>query len=44
MQAGQGLRPWTPDEADAVRERLALHLIAMQAGATSRTAPDKLPG
>jgi len=31
MRAGKGLRDWTPEQADAVRERLALHLIGMVA-------------
>jgi 3-hydroxybutyryl-CoA dehydrogenase len=31
MRAGKGLRDWTPEQAEAVRERLALHLIGMGA-------------
>lgn len=31
MRSGKGLRDWTPGQADAVRERLARHLIAMNA-------------
>ena len=29
MKSGQGLRTWTPEEADAVRSDLALHLMKM---------------
>ncbi|WP_346833764.1 3-hydroxyacyl-CoA dehydrogenase family protein [Paraburkholderia sp. SUR17] len=28
MRTGKGLRNWTPEQADEVRRRLALHLIA----------------
>lgn len=33
MRTGRGLRAWTPAQAEAVRERLALHLIALRASA-----------
>lgn len=29
MQAGQGLRAWTPEQAEGVRARLAAHLVRM---------------
>ncbi|WP_323030273.1 3-hydroxyacyl-CoA dehydrogenase family protein [Castellaniella sp.] len=35
MRTGKGLRDWTPGQADEVRERLARHLIAVQAPTTT---------
>jgi len=37
MRTGKGLRDWTPGQADAVRERLARHLIAAQASRRTST-------
>lgn len=34
MRAGQGLLDWPPEQADAVRDRLARHLIALRASAS----------